>query len=222
VDRISINLLPKEVLEKRKTEQQLAFVLLGVVVMVILLASVYGFNFVRIIQAQTDLEAVKAENARVQTEIAKIGDFERVRSLVEQKQSLISTITSKKYSWSRLLNNISLIVPNEVWLTRLEVQDQGKLSFSGKALAGTETSGIGHKPVAKWLVHMSELNDIEDVWLSTSKKSEASTGPEEGSSLPTASTADASSTLVFESKASIKSLSEDQSSLVPPAPVGKI
>lgn len=222
MDRISINLLPKEVLEKRKAEHQLAFMLLGVVVMVFLLISVYGFSFIRIIQAQTDLEAVKTENARVQTEIAKIGDFEKVRSLVEKKQNLISTITSKKYSWSRLLNNISLIVPNEIWLTKLEVQDKGKLSFSGKALAGTETSGIGHKPVAKWLVHMSELNDIEDVWLTTSKKSVADSGSQEDEELPALSTADSSSIIDFESRASIKSLSEDQSSLALPAPGGKI
>ncbi len=222
MDRISINLLPKEVLEKRKAEHQLAFMLLGVVVMVFLLISVYGFNFIRILQAQTDLEAVKTENARVQTEIAKIGDFEKVRSLVEKKQNLISTITSKKYSWSRLLNNISLIVPNEIWLTKLEVQDNGKLSFSGKALAGTETSGIGHKPVAKWLVHMSELNDIEDVWLTTSKKSAAESGSQEDEELPASSTADSSSIIDFESRASIKSLSVDESSLAQPAPGGKI
>ena len=214
MDRISINLLPKEVLERRKAEYQLAFMLLGVVVMVILLFSVYGFNFIRIIQAQADLDAVKAENIRVQAEIAKIGDFEKVRSVVEQKQNLISTITSKKYSWSRLLNNISLIVPNEIWLTNLKVSEQGKLSFTGRALAGTNTSGIGHKPVAKWLVHMSELSDIEDVWLTTSKKTNSGTGSEEGSS-------ESSSTIDFESKAVIKSLGANPSSPAPPAPGGK-
>ncbi|HEB13275.1 MAG TPA: hypothetical protein ENI11_06325 [Actinobacteria bacterium] len=219
MDRVSINLLPKEVLEKWKSEQQLAFMLLGVVVMVILLISVYGFNFVRIIQEQTDLEIIKAENSRVQVEIAKIGDFEKVRSLVEQRQNLINTITSKKYSWSRLLNNISLIVPNEIWLTRLEVEEEGKLSFSGKALAGTKTSGIGHKPVAKWLVHMSELSDIGDVWLTASKKGAADIGSEVGPSLSTTAPLDQSSIVEFESRAVIKSLGANASS---PAPGGKI
>ncbi|MCK4267844.1 MAG: hypothetical protein KAX16_03330, partial [Actinomycetia bacterium] len=62
MDLIQINLLPKEVLEKRKSEHRLALALLGLIGMVLILCTIYGLNMVRVVQAQSSLEEVKTEN----------------------------------------------------------------------------------------------------------------------------------------------------------------
>lgn len=223
MDKIKINLLPKEVLEKRKAEQQLALMLLGLVVMVGVLFLVYGINFVRLAQERANLDLIKAENARVQSQIKKIADFETNKNFVESRERLVAAAVVGKYSWSRFLNNVSLIVPNEVWLQTLTVSKAGAVTFSGSALAGSLTSGIGHKPVAKWLVHLAELNDVQDVWLSSSTKannggSAAAAGPSQS----TTATVESSSTVVFETSAKIKSLGVSPSAPVPPAPGGQL
>lgn len=222
MDLIQINLLPKEVLEKRKSEHRLALALLGLLGMVLILCSIYGLNMVRIVQAQSSLEEVKAENNRLQTEIAKIGDFERIRLRVEEREALVKTVTAAKYSWSRFLNNVSLIVPNEVWLSSLTVEEEGSISFIGRALAGSRISGVGHKPVAKWMVHLEQLDDIEDVWLTSSRKGDGGTVSSVGPTLPTEKKVDAPVLVDFETKAKIKSLRPgDPSDPPPPVPEGK-
>ena len=225
MDLIQINLLPKEVLEKRKSEHRLALALLGLIGMVLILCTIYGLNMVRVVQAQSSLEEVKTENNRLQTEIAKIGDFERIRLRVEERDALVKKVTATKYSWSRFLNNVSLIVPNEVWLSGLTVEDDGKISFTGKALAGSKISGVGHKPVAKWMVHLEQLDDIEDVWLTSSRKGDGGAVSSVGPTLPTVKAVDAPVVVDFETKAKIKSLGpndpSDSSSQPPPVPEGK-
>ncbi len=225
MDLIQINLLPKEVLEKRKSEHRLALALLGLIGMVLILCTIYGLNMVRVVQAQSRLEEVKTENNRLQTEIAKIGDFERIRLRVEERDALVKKVTAAKYSWSRFLNNVSLIVPNEVWLSGLTVEDDGKISFTGKALAGSKISGVGHKPVAKWMVHLEQLDDIEDVWLTSSRKGDGGAASSVGPTLPTVKAVDAPVVVDFETKAKIKSLGpndpNDPSSQPPPVPEGK-
>ncbi|MDP1809059.1 MAG: hypothetical protein Q8L35_05940 [Actinomycetota bacterium] len=223
MDKIQINLLPKEVLEKRKGEQWLAFMLLGLVVMVGALVLVYGVNFVRVSQERTNLDIIKGENEQVQSRIKKIENFEANKNLVESRERLVATAISGKYSWSRFLNNVSLIVPNEVWLQTLTVAKDGSISFSGSALAGAAASGIGHTPVAKWLVHLAELNDIQDVWLSSSTKSDGgAAGSAAGPSQPTTGTVESSATITFETSAKIKSLGAGSSAPAPPAPGGRL
>lgn len=221
MDKIKINLLPREVLEKRKTEQRLAFMLLGLVIMVVAMASIYGFNLIRISQEQTDLDLIKAENQKVQAQIAKVEDFEKNKILVENREKLVNTAIAGKYSWSRFLNSVSLIVPNEVWLQSLTADKGGKVSFVGRALGGSLSSGIGHRPVAKWLVHLAEMNDIGDVWLDSSKKAGSSGAAQGPASASSSSTVEATATIDFATTANIKSLQVPApSSPAPPASGG--
>lgn len=221
MDKIKINLLPREVLEKRKAEQRLALMLLGLIVMVVVMASIYGVNFIRISQEQTDLDLIKAENQKVQAQIAKVEDFEKNKIVVENREKLVNTAVAGKYSWSRFLNSISLIVPNEVWLQSLTANKGGQVSFVGRALGGSLSSGIGHRPVAKWLVHLAEMNDIGDVWLTSSKKSGGSAATQGPATTLSLSTVDATSTIDFATTANIKSLQVPvPSSPAPPASGG--
>lgn len=224
MDKIKINLLPREVLEKRKAEQRLTFMILGLVAMLGALAVVFGLNYIRISSETATLDMIKTENEQVQMQIGKIEDFEKSKAVVDQREALVNAAIAGKYSWSRFLNNISLIVPNEVWLKALTVDSDGKLSFSGTALAGSTTSGIGHRPVAKWLVHLAELQEVENVWLSSSQKSTAApdTGPTLGPILSTTSTAESRVTVDFETTAKIKSPESQPTAPAPPAPGGQI
>lgn len=207
MDKITINLLPREVLEKRKGEQRLAFMLLGLVVMVAAIVLVYGLNFVRLSQEQANLDIIKGENQKVQLQISKIEDFETNKNFVESRENLVAAAITGKYAWSRFLNNVSLIVPNEVWLKSLSAEKDGSVKFSGSALAGSSASGIGHTPVAKWLVHLAELKDVQDVWLSSSTKVDAGgSAAAMGPTLAPTAAVDSSSTVDFETSAKIKSL----------------
>jgi type IV pilus assembly protein PilN len=213
VDIININLLPKSILEKRKLEGLLKLLLLGAIVVLFAAVSVYGYNLVRIAQARNELAILKAENEAYEREISKIADFEKSKLVVDAHENLVNTAVGDKYSWSRMLNNISLIVPNEVWLTNFAVNKDGEITLSGLAL-----SDGGQKVVAKWLVHLAEMRDTTDIWLTSSKR-EAPAGSPVG---PTPATPDDPKTpemMEFQTKLKIKSLQLEAPA--PPAPGGQ-
>jgi Tfp pilus assembly protein PilN len=167
VDKININLLPKEVLDKRKSEGQLALILLAGIAIAFLLTGGYGYNYFRIATERSRLSVVQEENRAYEREIGKVADFEQAKLSVDARENLVKTAVSEKYSWSKMLNNISLVVSNEVWLTDLQVKAGGEVVFKGMALPES-----GQKAIAKWLVHLAEMRDVEEVWLTSSKKTE--------------------------------------------------
>jgi type IV pilus assembly protein PilN len=213
VDIININLLPKSILEKRKLERLLKLLFMTAIVVVFLIVGVYGYNLIRISAARSDLAIVQAENQAFELEISKIADFEQNKLLVDAHENLVNTAVDGKYSWSRMLNNISLIVPNEVWLTDFSAGKDGEMSFSGLALGDD-----GQKVVAKWLVHLAEMRDTTDIWLTSSKRTNQTAAPA-GPTPLTPGEAASQELMEFQTKVKIKSLQPDAPAS--PAPGGK-
>ncbi len=171
MNRININLLPAEIIEKRKAEKVISVMIIGAASLFGVVVLVFFYVF-RLVGAEGDtLDDLKVENMRYETEIAKIADFESNKIFVEERLALINKIASEKYSFSKWLNNVSLLIPNEVWLDTIDITGEGNVSFSGTAFAGVDSRQLGQKTVAKWLVRLSELEDVTDVWLESTDRS---------------------------------------------------
>ncbi len=169
---IQINLLPAEILEKRKAEKIISLMIIGAASLFAVVFLVFLYSF-RLVGAEVDkLEELRVENARYEREIVKIADFESNKIFVEERHQLVNEAVSGKYGWSKWLNNMSLLIPNEVWLDSIDIKENGEVSFSGTALADAGSRQLGQKSVAKWLVRLSELEDMTDVWLDSAMKSD--------------------------------------------------
>ncbi len=171
MNRIRINLLPQEILEKRKAEKILSFLIIGIVGIFTVAIVAFLVVFGMVDGEANKLEDLKTDNFRYEQEIAKIADFEGSKIFVEERLQVVNAAIAGKYSWSKWLNNLSLLIPNEVWLDSLDIGAEGDVAFAGTALADTDSRQLGQKSVAKWLVRLSQLDDLSDVWLDTSKKS---------------------------------------------------
>lgn len=171
MNRLQINLLPLEILEKRKAEKIISLMIIGAAALFAVVFLVFLYSFTLVGTEIDKLEELRAENARYEREIVKIADFESNKIFVEERHQLVNEAVSLKYGWSKWLNNISLLIPNDVWLVDIDAKKDGTVNFSGTALADTGNRQLGQKSVAKWLVRLSELDDMTDVWLDSSTKS---------------------------------------------------
>lgn len=172
MNKIRINLLPAEILEKRKAEKAISLVVVGAAGVFVLAFMVFLY-FVRMVSVESGrLADLRAENSQYEQEIAKIADFENNKILVEQREQVVAAAIKKKYSFSKFLNNISLLIPNEVWIDSLSVGGAGEVKMTGSAFAPSNSRTVGQKSVAAWLVRLDELDDLADVWLENSTKVE--------------------------------------------------
>jgi len=166
-----INLLPREIAEKRKFERRIGFVLVaGLVVYVVLFLAYAGLGWVvsqRNAELQSHLELAASLSA--QAEAFKI--FEDKEADLDRRVAIAEVALAQRVDWSRIVNELSLVLPPDVWLTDLTASEQDGLLMRGIAVdLATDVPDSGHKAVARTLVRLGGLELLQNVWLTTSRK----------------------------------------------------
>ena len=85
-------------------------------------------------------------------------------------------------AWTRILQEIATVIPNDVWLTSFS---GNKPSSGGGAAGSTATSAVGninvnamgfdHSSSARWLLRVGDLQSLTNVWLPSSSKAAGAT-----------------------------------------------
>lgn len=184
-----VNLLPTEVREGQKSRRALAAVILGVGAVVFLLLFVYTLQTARLANANHKLEAQKALNQSLQTQIDSLQQFANLKAEVALRQTLLQQALSNEVRWSGVLRDISMVIPGHMWLTGLTgtVADQ-PVSSGGSAPPSTPTTpSVGgpqtlvgtiqftgmasdNPTVALWLSRLVRVTGWENSWLSSAQK----------------------------------------------------
>jgi len=169
-NQILINLLPQEITDKRKAEKRIVLALLIAAVIGMLLFGVFSVNMIRINAGERKITVLENENSKYQIAINEIRIFQEKQGKVKQLENLIASVSDLKFVWSKFFNDVSLVMPNDVWLTKLS-SDSKVVSFEGLVQNDTTgTADLGHKPVAKWLVHLGQIEGLSDIWLTSTEK----------------------------------------------------
>lgn len=174
---IRVNLLPPEILEKRKAERRLAYMVAALVAVSLVLAGVWVFAFTRANAKQRDLEAKQQELQQVTAQAASLEIFEVQQAELARRRSVAQLALDARQNWAKLFDEISLVLPSDMWVSVLDATTESKLQIDGYSVDATDTPDYGHKTVAKLLVRLAELEQLADVWLSNSVKTEVEDQP---------------------------------------------
>lgn len=174
---IRVNLLPPEILEKRKAERRLASMVAALVVVSLVLAGVWLFAFTRANSKQRDLEAKQQELQQVTAQAASLEIFEVQQAELARRRAVAQLALDARQNWAKLFDEISLVLPSDMWVSVLAATAESKLQIDGFSVDATDTPDYGHKTVAKLLVRLAELEQLADVWLSNSVKTEVEAQP---------------------------------------------
>jgi Tfp pilus assembly protein PilN len=174
---IRVNLLPPEILEKRKAERRLAYMVVAFVVVSLVLAGVWGFALTRANSKQRTLEAKQQELQQVKQQAAALEIFEVQQAELARRKSVAHAALDARQDWAKLLDEISLVLPSDMWLSTLAATTEARLQLEGFSVDATDTPDYGHKTVAKLLVRLAELEQLADVWLSNSVKTQVEERP---------------------------------------------
>lgn len=174
---IRVNLLPPEILEKRKAERRLAYMVAALVAVSLVLAGVWAFAVTRANAKQRDLEAKQQELQQVKAQAASLEIFELQQAELARRRSVAQLALDARQNWAKLFDEISLVLPSDMWLSALAATGESRLQLDGYSVDATDTPDYGHKTVAKLLVRLAELEQLADVWLSNSVKTEVEAQP---------------------------------------------
>jgi Tfp pilus assembly protein PilN len=129
----------------------MAAVVAGVGAVVALLFFVFVLQSARLSNAEQKLQAQEAVNADLQGKIGQLQQFQQLKLTVAAREALAASALSGQVAWSGVLRDISMVIPNKMWLTGMN----GTLTSGTTAPlapSGTPTNTAAPAPVAPTLV----------------------------------------------------------------------
>jgi Tfp pilus assembly protein PilN len=159
-----INLLPPEIQQRRRAKRITAFFLLGFAILIIFMLFTYGALTYRVYQQEKVLSQQKQQGVELTSEISELKAYEAKQTELQGMDNAISRALAGRKLWSRIMNELSMVIPSDVWL----------IDFTGDAAAGVSLRGytFDHPAVAKWMVRQKEIKELGAIGLQYSKKEE--------------------------------------------------
>jgi Tfp pilus assembly protein PilN len=228
---IRINLLPPEIVQKRKDEKRWGWVALGAVVAVAIVMLGFAVLQLQVSTKQAEVASIRQQAAALKEKADKFRIFQQKKTDLATRKQIASSALSGRMDWSKMLAELCLVLPSDIYLQRIGVTEPkmspptpGSLSVDGRALDyPNDVPDLGYKSVAKLLIRLAELNTLDNVWLSSSTKPAApvaqttttDTGEDSGS---TATPADYYITFSITSQVTVPSTATANTSGVPAPP----
>jgi Tfp pilus assembly protein PilN len=171
-----VNLLPPEIAEGRRFRRIQYALGGGVLAAVGVVALLFVGANAAVSDANGELEAATGENARLKAETATYADVEAVYAQAAAAQAMLTEAMGEEVRYSRFLSDLSLSVPDQVWVKSL-VFSQGEVPAavgSTEPGVGTVTvTGVGfsHDDVAVWLESLAGQQGYTNPYFSSSAES---------------------------------------------------
>ncbi|MDR3685417.1 MAG: hypothetical protein P4L93_00425 [Coriobacteriia bacterium] len=184
-----INLLPKEVLERRRYEGWYRWVGIGAIVAIAIMLLIYAGLLIEAKSQNDQLQAI-LESASSQRVLAEqLAIFQNKEAELQARQSIAQTALAGRVNVGQVAEDVSLVLPDEVWLDLLTInQTTGIVMTAQTPRNSGESDDVAYKSVAKTLVRLNELPELYDVWLTTAVNDQwgawAPTTTNDGSNIP--------------------------------------
>jgi Tfp pilus assembly protein PilN len=190
----AVNLLPRD-LAKTKTRRLNPPVVTGVVAAVVVVA-VLATGFVtasaKVSHKRTELDAARAELALIPAPVAPDASSTALAGERTQRVASLQSALNGRVAWDRVLREISLVLPNDVWLSGLTLQaPEATAAVVPPTGSTTETTpaptapaatpgdftmngkAFSHEGVARLLSRLALVPDLDNVTLGHSTSTDA-------------------------------------------------
>jgi Tfp pilus assembly protein PilN len=187
-----VNLIPPE---QRRGEHApmrsgpLPYIVVGALVAVLVGVTALVLTGNQISERKGEVATLKREDAEARANAERLAAYTQFRTLHEQRVATVTSLADSRFDWERVMRELSLILPGDVWLTSLnataspEAETGGtgggegglRADVQGPAL---EISGCakGHDGVAGFVTALKDIDGVTRVGVESSKLPEQASG----------------------------------------------
>ena len=117
-----VNLIPVE--DRRGDSAPLrtgpvAYIVLGALVLALAGVTMLVLTDNKISDRKGELAQVKSEDAAAKARAESLASYTQFAALHEERVQTIASLADSRFDWERVMRELSLVLPGDVWLTNL-------------------------------------------------------------------------------------------------------
>ena len=161
---ITINLLPSDHRKKQTdltwlTDRRVVWPTVFFIVAIFVALFVYAYTLQEISSKTAELQSVRSAVERERPLLKKISELEKNQSIINTKINALKSIQISKKRWVVLFENISSVLPPNMWLTSVSQVSEFNLEMKGTTFDFSE--------VAEYMVKLEKQVSVKKVSLVT-------------------------------------------------------
>ncbi len=117
-----VNLIPPE---ERTGERRpmrggpLAYVIVGALAAAVIGVAILAVTGNQISESKSEISRLESEQATVESKATELQAFTQFHSLHEQRLATVTSLAESRFDWERVMRELALVLPSDVWLTNL-------------------------------------------------------------------------------------------------------
>lgn len=184
-----IDLTPVEMRQGARAPMRtgaIPYILLGALVAIFLGVFLLVTTGNQISEREDEVVQLKGENASAAAEARRLTPYVQFQALHEERLTTIASLADSRFDWERVMRELSLVLPHDVWLTELTASATGGDGGGGAAggLRGQvpgpalEMGGCaaGQEAVAGFVTALKDIDGVTRVGVASSELSDKEEG----------------------------------------------
>jgi Tfp pilus assembly protein PilN len=191
-----VNLLPPELRQGAHAPMRtgpIPYILVGALVAVLAGVALLVMAGNQVSERESELTQLKREDAAAVQEAKRLAAYTQFQTMHEQRLATITSLADSRFDWERVMRELSLVLPGDVWLTELSASASSETDSGGggSSLRGAipgpalELDGcaVGQESVAGFVTVLKDIDGVtrvgvESSELPTQEEGEGETGGE--------------------------------------------
>lgn len=183
-----VNLLPSELRQGARAPMRtgaIPYILLGGLVAALVGVALLVTTSNQVSERQSELTQLKHEDAVATQEAKRLAAYTQFQAMHEARLQTISSLADSRFDWERVMRELALILPHDVWLTELKASASGEgEGGSGSSLSGSiagpslelEGCATGQESVAGFVTALKDIDGVTRVGVESSELPEQEEG----------------------------------------------
>jgi Tfp pilus assembly protein PilN len=166
------------------------YIVVGGLVAVLVGIALLVTTSTQVSEAKQEVTSLKRQNVAAEREAQRLAAYVELRQLREARTETIASLADSRFDWERVMHELALILPHDVWLTSLNASasagaggGEGSEGGGGQlrsAIAGPalELTGCatGQEAVAGFVTTLKEIDGVTRVGLEHAELAEGAEG----------------------------------------------
>jgi Tfp pilus assembly protein PilN len=153
------------------------YILLGALVAVLAGVALLVTTGNQVSERETEVAQLKRENATAKRQARRLAPYVQFQTLHEDRLRTVASLADSRFDWERVIRELSLVLPADVWLTELNASASGQSESGGSGLSGSiagpsmelEGCTVGQESVARLVTALKDIDGVTRVGVASSE-----------------------------------------------------